>query len=311
MTIIKHLNPIETKIIGIITFKTETPIYIGSMEAEVRRSFLKLKNEMLVIPSSTWKGAFRSISETIAKNMSFNGIANISVKYYSEGTGGIKYKPEGKEERKEFDELKSELIKLHKGLRNEVYGLTREQLEELIYELGFKEEERELKEHKDDVWEKFAEAILAVNCPIGKLYGNGYLASKLRFSDSLIKGEINERPGIAIDRKSGKVREGHLYFTEILPKAKIKLMFIACNLKPGEEDSKLLANTLQYINELGITIGGGKSRGLGQLTIDETNIYIANLKDKKLTEKLQAISNPFKYIKPTKLNELITWLKHT
>lgn len=309
MTIIKHLNPIETKIIGIITFKTETPIHIGSMGAEVRRSFLKLKNEMLVIPSSTWKGAFRAISETIAKNMKFNGIANISVKYYSEEAGGIRYMPKEKEE-EEFNKLKGELIELHKGLRREVYGLTENQLKELIYELGFKEEEEELKKYSKDVWERFAEAILAVNCPIGKLYGNGYLASKLRFSDSLIKGEINERPGIAIDRKSGKVREGHLYFTEILPKAKIKLMFIACNLKPREEDSKLLANTLQYINELGITIGGGKSRGLGQLTIDEANIYIANLKDKELREKLQAISNPFKYIKPTKLNEFIEWLKH-
>ncbi|MCC6019190.1 MAG: RAMP superfamily CRISPR-associated protein, partial [Candidatus Verstraetearchaeota archaeon] len=144
MTIIKHLNPIETKIIGIITFKTETPIHIGSMGAEVRRSFLKLKNEMLVIPSSTWKGAFRAISETIAKNMKFNGIANISVKYYSEEAGGIRYMPKEKEE-EEFNKLKGELIELHKGLRREVYGLTENQLKELIYELGFKEEEEELK----------------------------------------------------------------------------------------------------------------------------------------------------------------------
>lgn len=307
--VIKHLNPIETKIIGILKFKTETPIHIGSIGAEVRRSFLKLKNEMLVIPSSTWKGAFRALSEKIAKNMSFNGIANFSVKYYSEKAGGIGYMPEDVYGKEEFNKLKNELIELHKGLKREVYGLTGEQLKELIYELGFREEERELNEYKDDIWNRFTEAIIAINCPIGKLYGNRYLASKLRFTDSLIKGEINERPGIAIDRKSGKVREGHLYFTEILPKAEIKLMFIACNLKPREEDSKLLANTLQYINELGITIGGGKSRGLGQLSIDEANIYIANLKERELTERIQAISNPFKYIKPTKLNEFVGWLR--
>ncbi|MCQ5337492.1 MAG: RAMP superfamily CRISPR-associated protein [Candidatus Methanomethylicia archaeon] len=310
--VIKHLIPIETKIIGILTFKTETPIHIGSIEAEVRRSFLKLKNEVLVIPSSSWKGTFRAISENIAKTMNFNGIAKLSIKYYNEDSGGIRYIPKTEEE--DFNKLKNELIELYKGLKKEAYGISKEQLKELIYELGFKEEEKELEKELDEnenkVWTRFTEAILAINCPIGKLYGNGYLASKLRFSDSFIKSKTNERPGIAIDRESGKVREGHLYFIEILPKAKIKLMFIACNLRPGEEDSQLFANTLNYISELGITIGGGKSRGLGYLLLDDANIYIADLRNKDFTEKIQMISNPLKYVKPVKLDDFIEWLRY-
>lgn len=305
-----HLNPLENKIIGIIKFSIQTPIHIGTGGIEVRREFLKVKDNLL-IPSSTWKGIFRSLSEKIAKNMNFDYLSNLSIKLYHEKERGIGYKPINEIEEKEFDKLKGELKKIFKGIESEIVKFSKENINELINELGFFDEKELLEKENEEAWTKFTEAFLAINCPIGKLYGNNYLASKIRFLDTFIpKPKIHERPGITIDRKSGKVKEGYLYFTEVyIEDRSIEMFFIADNLKQGENDSKIFASTLNYVKEMGVHIGGAISRGLGYLELEDAKFYIVNLKEEKYENRILSLVNPFKYVKSISIDEFMKWLR--
>ncbi|MEM3545998.1 MAG: RAMP superfamily CRISPR-associated protein [Candidatus Bathyarchaeia archaeon] len=304
---ILQLDSVCNKIVGLLTFGVETPIHVGAGGVEVRRSFLKVEDR-LVIPSSTWKGAFRSMSERIAKNMKFNGVSSLSVKFYRETTRGISYSPANYKDA-EFVNLRNELISVHKGLKPEALGISRGDVDIAIRELGFSEEVEKLNGYDETTWNWFTEALLAVNCPIGRLYGNNYVAAKVRFVDTVIKGRTSERAGIGINRRALKVEEEFLYFMEALSESDVKLMFIACNLKPGEGDSKLFASTLQYVREMGMSIGGSKSRGLGHLTIKGAKIFIIDLTTGSLDDKMLRIVNPFKHVPPTDLEGLIKWLR--
>ncbi|MEM3986480.1 MAG: RAMP superfamily CRISPR-associated protein [Candidatus Methanomethylicia archaeon] len=306
---IEHLNIINTKIIGLILFKVETPIHIGAGDIGVRRSFLRV-GDSFVIPSSTWKGCFRSISENIAKTMKFNYIELLSIKFYDEKTGDIKYSPL-KEGCEDFINLRDKLINIYRGFKSELPGVDKYTIKGLIHELGFLEEEEKLNKIDENTWNRFVEVFLAINCPLGKLYGNRYMAAKIRFLDTLVKGRTSERTIIGINRRSLTVEEDYLSFIETLNERYIKLTFIADNLKPGEGDSKLFTSTLNYIRKLGLNLGGSKSRGLGYLTIDEekTRFYIIDLMQGNIDDKMYKIVNPFKYTTPTNIEGIFKWLK--
>ncbi|MBC7092228.1 MAG: hypothetical protein H5T50_10050 [Nitrososphaeria archaeon] len=303
-----HLNPLENKIVGVIEFKVETPIHIGSGGTEVRAEFLKVQDKLL-IPSTTWKGVFRALSEKIAKAMEFDYIPGLAIKLYHEKERGIEYKPADEIEKKEYNEFEKELKKIYGGNKSEKINLSREDMYQMIDELGFSDLKEQLEKEDKGTWNKFTEAILAINCPIGKLYGNRYLASKIRFFDTLIhKPKVHERPGILIDRKSGKVRKESLYFKEVYAEDNIKLVFIADNLKQGDDDSKIFVSTLNYIKELGIHIGGGISRGLGYLKFENAKFYILNLKEGKFEDRIINLAKPFKHIPPVDIDELSKYL---
>ncbi|MEM2178323.1 MAG: RAMP superfamily CRISPR-associated protein [Candidatus Methanomethylicaceae archaeon] len=305
-----HLNPLENKIIGIIKFSIQTPIHIGTGGTEVKREFLKVKDNLL-IPSSTWKGIFRSLSEKIAKNMNFNYLSNLAIKLYKEKERGIEYKPTNNIEKNEFNKLKEELKKVFKGMESEIVKFSKENINELINELGFSDEKELLEKEDEETWIKFTEAILAINCPIGKIYGNNYLASKVRFLDTFIpETKIHERSGTTIERNSGKVKEKHLYFTEVyIGDKSIEMFFIADNLKQGEDDSKVFSSILNYVKEMGINIGGSISRGLGYLKLEDAKFYIIDLKEGKYENRILSLVNPFKNVTPISIDEFIKWLK--
>lgn len=306
---VEHLNTINTKIIGLISFKVGTPIHIGAGGVEVRRSFLRIRDS-LIIPSSTWKGCFRSISENIAKTMKFNHIETLSIKFYNEKTGNIKYLPrEGEPD--DFIDLRNKLINVYKGLKYEIPGIDEHKIKSLIHELGFSEEKEKLEKIDEETWNRFVEAFLSINCPIGKLYGNRYIAGKIRFFDTLVRGKTSERAIIGINRESLTVEEGYLSFMETLNEKYIKLIFIADNLRPGEGDSKLFASTLNYIRKLGLNLGGSKTRGLGYLMVneEETKFYTIDLIQGNIYEKMCKIVNPFKYTTSTNINGLLKWLE--
>ena len=303
-----HLNPLENKIVGMLEFKVESPIHIGAEEAEARRSFLNVGSDLL-IPSSTWKGTFRSLSEKIAKNMNFNYPSSLAIKLYHEGKSGIEYKPTEEVGKKEFDEFESELKGVFKGSGSKNIKFSIEDINKLIDELGFSDMRNLLEKEDEGVWKKFTEAILAINCPIGKLYGNRYMASKVRFLDTFItEPKVHERPGITIERKSGKVRENSLYFTEVYAGEYIKIVFIGDNLKQGEDDSRIFASTLNYIKELGINVGGAVSRGLGYLKFENAKFYVLSLKEGKYENRILDLARPFKHTTPMKIEEFIKWL---
>lgn len=296
-----HLNSLAYKAIGLLLFRLVSPLNIGLGGEGVRREFLTIPDGRLLIPASTWKGSFRHLTEIIARNTEFDDIADLAVRLYKETISGITYS----EDRESFREY---IIRFHDILRDA-------NIREVLLELGYSEDEI-LEAGKDTeigrrILSRMAEDFIAVNCPIGKLYGNRVIAGKVRFRDTLIKldGErvrIHTRPGTGIDRKSGKVKEGVLYFIETIPPGvEIKLTIIADNLIPGSYESRLFASTLEALKLIGLSIGARKSAGGGHLLLDDAIFYEIDLKN----DKEFAIGNPFKKAHRKTLGEFIEWLR--
>lgn len=311
MNMIRHLNPLEHKAIGLLKFEMESPLHVGAGSIEARRTFIRIPvGKGFLIPSSTWKGAFRSISEKIAKSMNLKDeLAKFAIKLFSEEQR-VSYR---------VDEwFCSEVLNVLKGGTSSVIPYDDRGLSKIASGIGFTAEELdEIKEKgffaRESLLYKLAESILAVHCPLGKLYGNHVLAGKLRFLDTVLRPDIDEtvlheRSGTAIDRRSGKVREKVLFVLESISGKEVKLRIIADNLAPGEEDSQLFALTIEAIKELGLSIGARKSAGMGMLKLNEeaSYWYVVNLKDDKRGVK---IGNPFKHAERKSLEGTIKWLQ--
>jgi CRISPR/Cas system CSM-associated protein Csm3 (group 7 of RAMP superfamily) len=246
-------------------FEAETPVSVGSGGEEVLRQVLRI-GHWIVIPSTTWKGAFRAIAERLAKTMELDGLERLAVKLYRETQKGIVYTPQDTDQ--DWETYLSEFNSVVNGnpIQNPQYVLKPQEVTQFLNDVYVDIEE--VKKAKDG-YEKMAEGYLAYNCPIGRLFGNQVLAGKVRFMDTIIDvKQTHFRPGIGIDRKTGKVREGILYYIESIPsKTEISLKIVADNLTSGETDTTLFNNTLDYIQKLGLQIGTRKTAGMGLLSL--------------------------------------------
>ena len=260
-----HLNPLHRKLLVKFIFEAETPVSVGVGGEEVLRQVLRI-GHWIVIPSTTWKGAFRAIAERLAKTMELDGLERLAVKLYRETQKGIVYTPQNTDQ--DWETYLSEFKSVVNGnpIQNPQYVLKPQEVTQFLNDVYVDIEE--IKKAKDG-YEKMAEGYLAYNCPIGRLFGNHVLAGKVRFMDTIIDvKQTHFRPGIGIDRRTGKVREGILYYIESIPtKTEIPLALIADNLVPGENDTVLFRLTLDYVEKIGLQIGAGKSRGLGLLML--------------------------------------------
>lgn len=307
---IHHLNPLEHKAIGLLEFKIKSPLNIGIGATDVRRAFIKVpKDRGFLIPSSTWKGAFRSVSERIAKSMDFRDkLVELAVKSFEE---------EFKAAYKVDEKFCNEVLNVLRGGASTIIPYSGEDLIEVAGEIGFTlEEVGEIKERgfgtRDNLLYRLSESILAFHCPIGKLYGNHVLAGKLRFLDTILRlGNdgitLHERPGVAIDRRSDRVRGGALFILESIIGEKVRLRIVADNLIPGAEDSRLFALTLEAIENFGLSLGARKSAGMGWLTLNgnASYWYTVDLRSDKSGVK---IANPFKYAEKRSMEEFLKWL---
>jgi CRISPR/Cas system CSM-associated protein Csm3 (group 7 of RAMP superfamily) len=246
-------------------FEAETPVSVGSGGEEVLRQVLRI-GHWIVIPSTTWKGAFRAIAERLAKTMELDGLERLAVKLYRETQKGIVYTPQDTDQ--DWETYLSEFKSVVNGnpIQNPQYVLKPQEVTQFLNDVYVDIEE--VKKAKDG-YEKMAERYLAYNCPIGRLFGNQVLAGKVRFMDTIIDvKQTHFRPGIGIDRKTGKVREGILYYIESIPsKTEISLRIVADNLMTGGTDTTLFNNTLDYIQKLGLQIGTRKTAGMGLLSL--------------------------------------------
>jgi len=264
-----HLNPLHRKLLVKFIFEAETPVSVGIGGEEVLRQVLRI-GHWIVIPSTTWKGAFRAIAERLAKTMELDGLERLAVKLYRETQKGIVYTPQDTDQ--DWETYLSEFKSVVNGnpIQNPQYVLKPQEVTQFLNDVYVDIEE--IKKAKDG-YEKMAEGYLAYNCPIGRLFGNQVLAGKVRFMDTIIDvKQTHFRPGIGIDRRTGKVREGILYYIESIPtKTEIPLALIADNLVPGENDTALFRLTLDYVEKIGLQIGAGKSRGFGLLMLKKYN----------------------------------------
>jgi CRISPR/Cas system CSM-associated protein Csm3 (group 7 of RAMP superfamily) len=246
-------------------FEAETPVSVGSGGEEVLRQVLRI-GHWIVIPSTTWKGAFRAIAERLAKTMELDGLERLAVKLYRETQKRIVYTPQDTDQ--DWETYLSEFKSAVNGnpIQNPQYVLKPQEVTQFLNDVYVDIEE--VKKAKDG-YEKMAEGYLAYNCPIGRLFGNHVLAGKVRFMDTIIDVmQTHFRPGIGIDRKTGKVREGIQYYIESIPsKTEISLRIVADNLTSGETDTTLFNNILDYIQKLGLQIGTRKTAGMGLLSL--------------------------------------------
>ena len=302
-----HLNLLTTKLIGCIAFKPETTLHIGIGGWGVRKEILKTSDGRIIIPASTWKGAFRQIGEKVAKTLSLQGLERLAVDGYIENDRGITYKIEDEDREKFIKALRSE---------GDFFGLTKSDITKLLQQLDYtqdeiekiaKEEDREREEEqrKKDAEEALGK-ILALYCPITRLFGNTTIAGKLRFIDTITPSTLYIKPGVGIDRRSGTAKEDQLYFIETASVDRnITLRFVADNIEPHKTDSILLGSILKYVEKLGLQIGARKSTGMGDLTMVKTEFYLVELsKDREG----KGLANPLKFGNKMNLKQFLEWL---
>jgi CRISPR/Cas system CSM-associated protein Csm3 (group 7 of RAMP superfamily) len=198
--------------------------------------------------------------------MELDGLERLAVKLYRETQKGIVYTPQDTDQ--DWETYLSEFKSAVNGnpIQNPQYVLKPQEVTQFLNDVYVDIEE--IKKAKNG-YEKMAEGYLAYNCPIGRLFGNHVLAGKVRFMDTIIDvKQTHFRPGIGIDRRTGKVREGILYYIESIPsKTEISLRIVADNLVSGETDTTLFNNILDYIQKLGLQIGTRKTAGMGLLSL--------------------------------------------
>ncbi len=106
---------------------------------------------------------------------------------------------------------------------------------------------------------------------IEKIFGRAdkeSLASKIIVRNGYLKEEevigLDTRPGIQIDRETGSVKKGALFFTEAIPRG-TKFYFQIIVDNPTDEELQLILAAIRAVNDRGL--GHGVSRGFGHVVI--------------------------------------------
>jgi len=129
--------------------------------------------------------------------------------------------------------------------------------------------------------EKAMEAFFKTACILCKIFGSPSYASKIAFSDAYPTTEptLDYRTGIAISRVTGTVAGKALYQVEYInPGAKFTFKIHTRNLP--NYALGLLASIIKSIKEGEIRIGGFKTRGFGEVTIENIKFRTRGENDK-------------------------------
>lgn len=209
--------------------------------------------DMYVIPFSTWKGAFRSVTEAILPALS------------------------GRDEFRGLQELREEVERMVDSAPGDG--------DQLVWRIG-EEVERASSSHPEiegldrvlrdvlnpesgaDEIKRTARGILASYLrPEDRLYGGprresgladvGF-AGALLFSDSVMSGERMVVTRTSINRKTRKVEEHMLYSEEVIRPGTVRLRVILHNVPAFARVTWI--ETLRFVGEVGLGLGSGKSR---------------------------------------------------
>jgi len=150
-------------------------------------------------------------------------------------------------------------------------------------------------------------------CLLCKIFGAPGLSSHVTFTDAypvdnngnVVEVPLGVRTGIAIDRRTGAVYERALYQVEYIePGARFRTMVLATNL-PNYAIG-VLAKALMLINEGYMRIGCFKTRGFGEVGIEDLELKI---KGKNEGAKLLGLDNVDIEVDLTDCTEISgTWL---
>jgi len=291
------VNPLEpeAKFVGVLELASEGPLHIGGVRWANVLYLLRLQDGRVLIPSTTWKGAFRSLAKKLVRSLPLSGVERLAVERVS-------LVDDWASKRRGVSDLLEVFRQALKGLETPL--LDPSDVREVLRRVGYDEEEMERPENLPDLLVSYLEYY----CPVGRLFGNSVHAATVRFFDTLLNATPVRRPCVGIDRRTGRVMEEVLFFVEsILPGTAIRLVMVGEVRRRGDSASRLLAAVLEAVKAVGLSIGGRKSVGYGQLTLRDGYFHLVELpKDREKFGEL--LANPFKADRLS-LEAFTSWLR--
>ena len=156
---------------------------------------------------------------------------------------------------------------------------------------------KDLKEqHKDNDLELTRE-LLKMTDLTSHLFGSPWIASKFQVRDLTVVSDTwfdqyQERDGVAIDRDTETAAAGKLYDFQVVPAA-TQFTFRAVVENAAEWELGLLMIGLHQFETEQIPLGGGRSRGLGVVKLDISEMWWLDVNNnpKKLLTYLEELVN--------------------
>jgi len=251
------------------------------------------------IPYSSVKGALRRIGENIAKASAVNitdSLSRILIESHIE--------PEGRPIIHRAHHV-NELRELAREILNKLDGET---LTKFIPEDSIEEVKNVLE--RQNVLIDTIEPIFASLCPICRLLGGPGVASRIIINNVKINAESTRRTHIGIDRRTNTVREDFLYILELVKPKELSIRLSVINVRPKTIEAKIFAGMLEFIDKLGLFIGGRKSIGLGRIYLNRTESKARYIDYHELApeEIREYLINPEK-AEPITIEQLISMLR--
>ena len=156
-------------------------------------------------------------------------------------------------------------------------------------------------------YDEYIKHIMDNSCPVCKLFGSPYLSSKIHFEDATVEEGWKEdfyeiRDGVAIDRDSRTAAPKKKFdFETVPPDVKFNLNITMEN--PNPYDIGMIAMAIELINIGAVGIGGNRSRGLGRVEIEITEVNIISKDSMKEFINSRGSNPPFKLANWEKLKE--------
>lgn len=199
-----------------------------------------------LIPGSSFKGAMRSRLESFLRGIDIKLAANPAIEA-------------------EWS-ITNEWLNGRNGIKEEV-----EQELKRIYP---KEDQSSQRIGKKD--ELLTQTILAETDLVSRLFGSPWLSSKFQVRDLTVLpdtwfGQYQERDGVAIDRDTETAADGKLYDFQVVPAGTL-FQFHAIVENAEEWELGLLMIGLHQFESEQIPLGGGRSRGLGVVKLENLKI---------------------------------------
>jgi CRISPR-associated RAMP protein (TIGR02581 family) len=137
--------------------------------------------------------------------------------------------------------------------------------------------------------------LIGITDDIGSLFGTPWMASKFQVRDLTVQpdawfGQYQERDGVAIDRDTETAADGKLYDYQVVPAA-TPFDFKAVVENAHDWELGLLMIGLHQFKTEQIPLGGGRSRGLGVVKLENDKMRWVNVENhpKLLLEYLQKL----------------------
>lgn len=147
-----------------------------------------------------------------------------------------------------------------------------------------------LKEQHGDSDKDLTVALDNLTDEVSKVFGTPWQASKFQVRDLTVKpetwfGQYQERDGVSINRDTETAEDGRLYDFQVVP-AGVKFDFQAVIENAEDWELGLIVIGLHQFESEQISLGGGRSRGLGAVKLALQDIWWVDYPEERPNELL-------------------------